>query len=675
MGNRFVFDLRLIKTEGTFCCNDESHSEVGRYYISGQYEFHKIVHNPNVINFGELGLNETVRKYIRIRNQSQVVAVKMYNVKSTGFQVSPPFFTIHPNSSKRIEIACKPPALVLTKILKFHVRNPHDIVAHDIPSVSPPDENYLTYSITVESCVVCRKKPKEVVVRSLHSIYEPCGTCTYLGEEIVTNEKRKQIAYKQLQDAKRVVKPKNIEKLSCKRQQCYSYASFKDPRKQGLDFCKYFPKRISSEELFDIVFYPTTIDFGRVSLYTYGEHELVIQNKTKYDVIIKLLCDHFVVYTENKLARIKLNLAPLSTTAVNILCYGNSNGTFEGSFLYTIDNKYERRHSYIIYISNPTLVIADNVLKFGMVTSEAFVTSLPIKLINKFNVDIEFEWSEFTTETPFEIIPTFGIVPKRKCQYCDITYICKHSKTKVYEIQCQSKGIEDQFIPVELNVMSRKLSIKFIEPMVFFKDIPINIECVEKARMENSSREIALFYVVEPLIPGISIEPMSGIMCPKMIITFDVIVKIACVLEFTVEITVKINNKENVTLTVNGNVVEPKLITHPKFLLMPRIPCGMICYVPVTFQNSGPVRLFVEIVETDDENIFSVYTAQGNDKEKIWEFYVEGSQSKTVFVKVYDVFRREYDMYIPFKVNRLIGPPSDNPTSTELRHYIGPYEE
>lgn len=674
MGNRFVFDLRLIKTHGTFCCNDESHSEIGRYYISGQYEFHNIVHHPNVVNFEELGLNEVVHKYVRIRNQSKVVPLKMYSVKSTGFAVSPQFFTIPPNSSKRIEIACKPPALIITKKLIFQVRNPHDVVEHDIPSEPPPDDNYLTYSITVEARVICKKKPKAVVVQSLHSIYEPRANYTFLGEELVTNGKRKEVASKQLQDAKKTVKPPT-QKFSSKRQQCHSNTSLKDPQKQGRNFCKYFPRKISNEELFDIFFVPTTIDFGRVSLYKYGEHELLIKNKSKYEVVLKLLCDHFVVYTENKLAKLKLNLAPSSTTVVNILCYGSSEGSFDGAFTYTIDDKYKRRHPYIVYIGNPKLFITDTILKFGMVTSEAFVTSLPIKLINKFNVDIDFEWSDVNPDTPFEVIPTSGTVSKRRCKYCEIMYVCKHTKTKVHEIQCQSKGIENNIIPVELNVMSRKLSIKFLEPTIYFKDIPINMECIEKARMENSSREIALFYVVEPLLPGMTVKPMSGIICPKMIITFDIMVKISCVLEFNFEIIVKINNKENVTLALSGNVVEPKLTTHPKLVLMPRVPCGMIAYIPVTFQNSGPVKLLVEIVETGDENIFSVYTAQGNDKEKIWEFYVEASQPKTVFVKVYDVFRREYDIYIPFKVNRLIGPPTEHPSSTELRHYIGPYEE
>lgn len=669
-----MFDLRLIKTHGTFCCNDESHSEIGRYYISGQYEYHKIVHYPNILNFEKIEMNDVVTRHIRIHNQSKVMAVKMNSVKCTGFTVSPHFFTIRPNSSKRIGVTCRPCALVMTKNLIFNIRNPNDAVELGLPFEPPSDDNYLTYSITVEAHVVCKAKSKEVVVQSLHNIYEPHAYYTFLGDDLITNEERKKIALQQLQDA-RMIKPHIIEKISCNRQQCYSNTSLKDSRRNGRDFCKNFPTRISNEELFDIFFAPTMIDFGHVSLHTYGEHELVIKNKSKFDVKLKLLCDNFVVYTDEKLKELKLNLAPLTTTVVNILCYGCLEGSFKGTFLYTIDNEYERRHPYVLDVGNPKLIIQDAILKFGMVTSEAFVTSLPIKLINKFNVDIDYEWAEFQPDTPFEVTPTFGTVPKNKCKYCDCTYVCKPTKTKVHEIQCQSKGLQIHNIPVELNVVSRKLSIKFLEPAIYFKDIALNLECAEKARLENSSREIALFYVIEPLLPGVTIEPMNGIICPKMIITFDIMVKISCVLEFTFEVVVKINSKENVTLTVGGNVVEPKLTTHPKYVLLPRVPCGMIAYIPVTFQNTGPVKLLVEVLETDDENIFNVYTAQGNDKEKILEFYVEASQSKTVFVKVYDVFRREYDMYIPFKVNRLIGPPTEHPCSTELRHYIGPYEE
>ncbi|KAJ8729394.1 hypothetical protein PYW08_000975 [Mythimna loreyi] len=214
-----------------------------------------------------------------------------------------------------------------------------------------------------------------------------------------------------------------------------------------------------------------------------------------------------------------------------------------------------------------------------------------------------------------------------------------------------------------------------VEQAVTLKDIPLNLETIEKVKLENSSREIAFFHVVEPLIPGIRMEPMFGTIRPKMIMTFDIIIKISCVMEFVFDICVKINNKENVMLPITGNAVEPKILIHPKNIYMARIPCYMVSYVPVTFQNFGMVKTEVEVLDTDDENIFDVYIAIGNEKQRVYEFSVEAGQSKIVYIKVRDIFRREYEMYIPFKINGLLGPPDGNPLSTELQYYIGEYEQ
>ncbi|KOB79187.1 Uncharacterized protein OBRU01_00922, partial [Operophtera brumata] len=225
-----------------------------------------------------------------------------------------------------------------------------------------------------------------------------------------------------------------------------------------------------------------------------------------------------------------------------------------------------------------------------------------------------------------------------------------------------------------LTVINRKQAIKFLQPAVLFKDIPLNLETIERVKLENSSREVAIFYVMEPLIPGLRIEPMSGTIRAKMIITFKILVNISCVLEFAFDIYVKINNKENVILPVSGNVVEPKILIHPKNIFMARIPSDMVTYVPVTFQNLSTLKTLVEVLDID-ENVFEVYIAVGNEKQRIFKFFVEGGQSKIVFIKVYDVYRREYEMYIPFKINRMLGPPDQNSWSMELQNYIGQFEK
>lgn len=677
LDNRFVFDLRLIQVDGTRCCNNEFHSEIGRYYISGQYEYCKLSHFPKVINFGNVVINTKVTRQVRIRNESSLIATKFEYIRVTGFEVSPQKFMIPPNATKRISVTIKPTCLLVGDTISFRVRNPHDLYDDIVFKEENVDENFITYKITSKLKVIYNKKPKEIVVESLHKLKEQDFRYTFINDaELKLNQQKKDTALKHLKICKSsYAKRPVIERFTTGRVRCLDDDLSIKIQKLPKDFCKKIRERVSTYGLFDILFLPFAIDFGRIGLFTYGKQDLTIKNNTKFDITIELHSDECVLYTEEKLSSTIIKMKSMAEMKVIVFCLGFVEGNYTGTFEYLIDNKYSRKHPYSLQVGNPTLMIQEKVLKFGMITTESFITSVPVRIHNYFNIPVDFQWDELTSDTPFEIIPLSGSIPKHSCKICDVIYICKPTKTKTHEVDFVSQSKTMKVVPIELSVITRKLSIKFLQPAVLFKDIPLNLETIERVKLENSSREIAIFHVLEPLIPGLRIEPMSGTIRPKMIITFEIIVKISCVLEFAFDIFVKINNKENVILPVSGNVVEPKILIHPKNIFMARIPCYMVTYVPVTFQNLSTLRSLVEILDTGDENIFEVYIAQGNDKQRTIEFYVEGGQSKTIFIKVYDIFRREYEMYIPFKINGMLGPPDQNSWSIELQHYIGEFEQ
>ncbi|XP_063617555.1 uncharacterized protein LOC134790627 [Cydia splendana] len=670
-GNQLVFDLRFIRIDGTRCCNKEFHSEIGRYYICGHYEYCDITHYPHVVDFGDVAMNTAVTRHVRIKNNSNVIAAKFYFMKATGFFVTPASFTIAPNACKCITISIKPVCLKFKHCCTFKIKNPDDEFIE-----SSTDKNSLTYNINVKLDVIPYKKQKIVIVESLHKLVEPETKYTYVGEEIEKHLKQKAKAMElwQLFNAsKRIVPTK--EKFCTGPVRCYSEESAKINLTQNrkYNFCKRPPKQINTYDVFNVFILPFSIDFGRVGVDTYGEDNITIINNTDYDIAINLCKDDYIVYTENKVRNLKLRLVPFTEARVTVLRRGFVEGLVKQTFDYTIDNKYYRKHPYTLQVETPTVLVQDKCLKFGMVTNESFIISVPFKISNYFNVPVTVHWEGITTDAPFEIIPNRSLIPSRTSKMSDVIYTCKHTKSKVHEVDLFAN--DKKVIPVELSVITRKLSIKFLQQTVQFKDIALNLETVERVKLENSSREVAVFYVIEPLIPGLKIEPMSGAIRPKMIITFEIIVQIACVLEFAFDISVKINNKEILILPVSGNVLEPKIIISPKNVYLARIPCNMVTYVPIIFQNLGTLQSVIEVIDTGDDNIFKVYIAVGNEKQRIFKFCVEAGQSRTVFIRVYDVFRREYEMYLPFKINGLLGPPDHRASSTELRHYIGEHEE
>ncbi|CAD0196125.1 unnamed protein product [Chrysodeixis includens] len=671
--NRFVFDLRLIQVNDVRCCNDEGHAEIGRYYISGQYEVCKISHCPKVINFGDVIINQKVTKHVRIRNDSNIIIAKISIPRVTSFQFSPSNFYIAPNSSIRVTISVKPTCLKVPNGFTLQIRNPHGSEC-DPPESTDEDTNFISYFINYKINISYDKRPKEVVVQSLHKLYEQLPKYTYVDEELEVRKKKLNIGKEYLNICKlRYAKQPIIERFATGRDKCYLDVLQKNARLDG-NFCKIVKGKATTYDLFQVLFLPLIINFGKVALSTYGESEITIKNTTKYEISVKFLTDDYVLYSEKKLHTVLLKLKPSEETKLTVFCLGFVEGSYNGTMEYIIDFAYRGKHPYSLETGYPLLVLPETHLKFGMVSSDSFITLVPFRIYNHFNVPVNFTWDEFQPDTPFEIMPMSGSVPRHGCKICTVVYVCKASKTKVHEVDLISESLTTRRIPIELSVVTRKLSIKFLQLSVVFKDIPLNLKTIEKVKLENSSREIALFHVVEPLIPGITIEPMCGTIRPKMIVAFDIIVKISCVMEFALDILVRINNKENVVLPISGNVVEPKIVIQPKHIYMSRLPCFMITYVPVTIQNFGMVKAEVDVVDTGDDNIFDVYVTNGNEKQRVLNFTVEGGQSKIVYIKVYDIFRREYEMYIPFKVNGLLGPPDHSSLSTELHHYVGKYE-
>ncbi|XP_026726969.1 uncharacterized protein LOC113493273 [Trichoplusia ni] len=673
--NRFVFDLRLIQINDVRCCNDEHHAEIGRYYISGQYEYCKISHFPKVLKFGDVVFNQKVTKHVRISNESHLVFAKIHIDRVTGFEFSPSNFSIAPNSSIRLTVSVKPTGLKIADRFTLQIRNPHDSIECDSPESTDEDTNYIAYYIYNKINISYDKKPKQVVVQSLHKLYDQLPKYTYVDEEVEIHKKKLEKGKDYLNICKlKYARPPIHERFTTGRVECYLNTSIKNVRLED-SFGKYVKGRATPYDVFQISFLPFTINFGRVALSTYGESQISIKNTTKCDISVNFLNDECVVYTEKMLQNVLIKLKPAQETKLTVFCLGFVEGFYNGTMEYMIDYTYRGKHPYSLEVGNPLLRLTERSLKFGMVSSDSFITSVPVRLYNHFNIPVKFRWDDFQPDTPFEILPRSGSVPSHSCKICKVMYICKASKTKDHEVELISESITTRSIPLELSVVTRKLSIKFLQASVTIKDIPLNLQTIEKVKLENSSREIALFHVVEPLIPGITVEPMSGTIRPKSIIFFDIIAKISCVMEFSFDILVRINNKEIVVLPISGNVVEPKVFIHPKNIHMSRLPCYMTTYVPVTFHNSGTVKAEVDVLDTGDDNIFNVYVANGNEKQRILNFVIEGGQTKVVFIKIYDTFRREYEMYIPFRVNGLLGPPNRSSVSTELHYYIAEYEK
>ncbi|CAK1603077.1 unnamed protein product [Parnassius mnemosyne] len=673
--NRFVVDLRLIQVDGTLCCDNELHAEISRYYICGKFEHVRILHEPKILDFSQVTLNKKVTKYIRIRNESTFVTAKFNYQKAVGIHISPQIFSILPFSSQNLSVTVKPNSLKVGHQIVFYIKNAinlSDTILMD-KNTANNDNNFMPYIVNCKVKVVYPIKTCAVYIKSLHTLNELNPTYTFVSDEVSKVKEYRKKAYEFFVMSKLNTKKKTIsasKESIIGKDKCY--VDLRSTPSSPRNFLKADSKIFSIYDVFLITPYPAMVDFGRVGLCSYAKKVLTFKNCSSFDITLHFYHNEYIFYTEKKVRTLKIYVKSLSEVKVTLFCSAFIEGIYTGNFEYSINQKYFRKYMYTLQTGNPTLMLPEKKLKFGMVTSDFYTTSSSVKVYNHFNVDIDFNWSFPQNDTPFEVIPNTSLVPGNSCRMCDIIYKCLPTKLKTFEIDF---NFGKKTVPVELNIITRKLSVKFLQPSLTFYNIGLNLEITKKVFLENSTRELAFFCVVEPLLPGFRIEPMSGKIYPKMILTFDVIVKISCVIEFTFDIILKINNKENVMLPVSGNVVEPKINIQPKNVCMPRIPCNMSTYIQVTLRNISYARIEIDVLNMNDENVFKVYINKGNENYRVSKLNIDAGQSETIFIQVYGMHRKEYDYYMPFRINGLIGPPDNNPESHDMRYYVQKHEQ
>lgn len=673
MGNKFICDLRFIRVDGNPCCSNPHHAEVARIYLSGHYEYCELSHSPQVVDFGEMTIGQTLSKHIMIRNDSNLPAVLEKNAQPiVAHHVKPIKLTIPAKSTRKLTITIKPTCLKVENIVKINITNASNML-------SDTEDNFIPHDIPIKVKVTYNKKPIQHcrAVESLKHLYELNPSYAFMGDELEQcNEKRK-IALQLLQKAKR---PLPIIKLLSKNNRCLSTMSLHQTLQAD---CEPEVKRFSMYDLLDISLLPHTVEFGKIAVNSHGKKKLTIYNNTSYEIIIKFMKNKLIYYTDLNVKTISLNVRPNTQQTIIVFCRGDA-GCDSGTFKYNINQKYFREHHYSVQAGNPSLTLKENNFKLGMVTQDNFITSTSVRITNEYNVSVNFKWDDLPADAPFDIMPKCGSVPKYSTKFCNISYICKQSKKLHYVINFQSLSAEANHqeqektvLPVEVTILLKKLLSKFLELPLYFKDVPLNLETTQEAILENSSREFATFFVVEPLLKGFRVEPKSGIIRPKMMTLLKISVKLPSVMDFNVEINFKLNNKETLILCAAGNVLEPKIVIYPKILHLPRIPSNMLTYVPLTFQNLGSVKTLIDVIQTEDDDgcdkMFELYVAHGNEKHKISQFYMEGSQSKTIYLKICEEYRREFEFFLPIQVNGLLGPPNIETALTDLQSYTRPH--
>lgn len=671
LDNKFICDLRFIKVDGSPCCNDPRHAEVGRVYLCGQYEYCKLSHSPLTLDFGDLVIGQQLSKYIEIRNDSNLPAVISKGAQSiAALHIKPQKLTIPPNSNRKMLITLKPTCLKVESIVKLKITNASD-------TLSKIDDNFIPYEAVIKVNVLYNKKPIRCcdMVESLKHIHELNPDYAYMGDELNRRDEKRKIALKLLQKAKR---PQPVIQQLGTKNQCNSTMSLSGILQTG---CDPELQELSIYELLDISLSPSVLEFGKIAYNSHAMKNVCIKNHTHYAIHVTFLKDRRITFTDKHEKSISLTILPNSQRMIGVVCFAKEGCTLN-TFKYCINKIYLREQHYNSQAGNPSLKLTETCYKLGMASSDYFLTATQVRLINEFNVSVHYEWEDMPSDAPFSINPKCGSVPKHSTRFCTILYKCKHTRKQSVIVNFWSFGQEYSndcdkvLLPVEVQVISKKLAMKVWEPPISFSNTPLNIESSLHAKLENCSREFGTFYVVEPLIQGFKVEPMAGIIFPRTLTLIKVIVKLPCIMEFNFEIAFKLNYRDILNLSVVGNVSEPKIVIHPRIINLPRIPSNLLTYVPITIQNLSPLKTLIDFLNMQEENcikMFELYTAYGNDKHKISEFYIEGNQSKTVFIKICEEYRREFELFLPIQINRILGPPNIETNLTDILYYTRPH--
>ncbi|XP_038658216.1 cilia- and flagella-associated protein 47-like isoform X3 [Scyliorhinus canicula] len=432
---------------------------------------------------------------------------------------------------------------------------------------------------------------------------------------------------------------------------------------------------LTSQQLHKISIGPTTIDFGTVCVYSTSKQNLNIVNNLPIHILIEVATNYPELRESSPLSQV---IPPMSAAYLPIIFESTSEGVFQKSIAYTINNNHTGHVLILADVVCVALELSSNELvltpNYGLLAESGFRTT--VRLYNRRNYPAKFSWSPILSDEgiAFFIRPDGGIVDAFNDLECEVVWHASYFSPKDGEFDL----IVHHGNRIRLKCIAKLgyVNIRFAESRLLFKSAPWNLVTMKTAVLKNYGQYHAYFKVknVHP-VPGMTVTPAFGTVPIGGHVRFKIYFHPTTVFKFDTRIKLDVRNSNLLKLRVGGSVIRPVAEIDVKCFVFHGVYCGSTCMIPFTLMNltESQIKLEFDLSKYKDFSLTFEASADASQDLLYPQFYsvaLRGNESIKCQLLFSPTDVASYNFNIPVIINGGTSP-SPSPSSVPP----DPYDE
>ncbi|KAF5298427.1 hypothetical protein FQR65_LT01205 [Abscondita terminalis] len=400
-------------------------------------------------------------------------------------------------------------------------------------------------------------------------------------------------------------------------------------------------------QLNKVTVYPSYIDLGKMAPKTIKSNTITIYNKSNYSIVVLMKSRKPNISFRNNqylaVHSMKKKVVEFTFHASPII----------GHYYSIIDCIINCSDTFIVPVS---VEVAPKSVKFPF--EDVILTDADYKFIsvtNPVNVPIEFSWK--IPDSCFTVDPEYGTIPSYSSLMCFIKYT--PHQNLAYNIDatlCSPNGIK-QIVNIKKVKTDPHVILK--NPKLEFRNIPVNMKRKLSTTIENLLSEALTFVVENPEpIPGIIITPTEGLIRGFDQQAVDISVQFATCLSFQCVVTINVQNRVKLELTLIGTVIYPLIEFKPEMIKLKKIVTNAFERQVFLVMNKSKSEVVIDFL-LDDYPEYRILTSRsveyGSESLKRVELEVNGQKELYLFFN--PMGAGLFTFYLPYVVNEVFGPP------------------
>ncbi|XP_014282271.1 cilia and flagella-associated protein 47 isoform X3 [Halyomorpha halys] len=474
------------------------------------------------------------------------------------------------------------------------------------------------------------------------------------------------LAHEKVAFGKRTYSDERLEKLIRPKKDDMWVESFRDiirkkPMTEMVALNEICP--LTPTHLYNIRVMPKTLDFGKIPPNVDCVKIIRIDNFNNFSVTIKLFLQ------KDKMKEEVFVVPARSRHEKEVTLNLESYGKFYSNVSYVVNNSHSFDLKLSAEVVQRTLSVTPSELTINAVKvpfEDIFQVKWGvIKIYNPLYVPTKYSW-KVPPAIPFLLEPMCGEVPGNRCINC-VVYSNLRNRT-VLASSVHLIVNEGHQIPIRISLVEDKshnvsvmLSKRILPP------ISLNLSFCETVLFFNAGFKDVIYSIVTPEpIDGVTMRPIVGVMPARACIGMAMFFKMTSIAAFDFHLLVEIQGTDIVESKFIGHVVFPKVEFKPKMLILRSTPCfSRDCY-NIQIENQSPAVVQIQFPMDN----YPQMTLSLSKNDKLPGLDDDGltllpKDNKDLFLHFKPQDLATYEFYLPFILNRIIGPPVINNDDTQ----------